>query len=340
MKRETTSKMLSYDFPPELVAIKPQRPSRVLYSPSSYSYQEIDIPTVLQKFQKGDVFILNNSKVEKRRVMGFTTKGQSVEILFVHPQPPLKWQVLCLSSKIKKQTVHLPANIKLQLLEEGRPQSAKVSKPLTLEYFEKYGQMPLPPYIQKQRKSTNQAFKDTSWYQNPYGKIHGSSASPTASLHFNKQDIIALQKKGVKIVEITLHVGFPTYLPLDSQASLHSEWCFVPKTALQTMESALKSHNRLAALGTTSVRAIESMAHGILTETHKGFEGKTHLMITPTDTFQYVNCLLTNFHQPCSSLLALVIAFAGKKRVIEGYQWAIDHKFRLFSYGDLSVWER
>lgn len=333
---------MDFDFPLHLVAMQPHRPSRVLYAQKAKTFQELTISSVLQKFQKGDVLILNNSKVEKREVRGYICGGQDIDILFVHSQSEdmKTWQVLCLARQIKDQKVLLPENVVFQLLDRGRPQMGYTSKPLQPAYFERYGHMPLPPYIQKQRKKLKiQQFKDEAWYQNPYGKIKGSSASPTASLHFTDADLIYLRQKGVKIIEVTLHIGFATYLPLENHQKIHSEWCCVPKEAVDIMDEALRSGHRVVALGTTSVRAIESMACGLLTETERGFEGETHLMIRPGHIFRWINGLLTNFHRPRSSLLELVMAFAGRDQVMAGYKWAIQRKFYLFSYGDLSMWD-
>ena len=341
-------KNLEFDFPIQLVATQPVRPSRVLYSKNSQSFKEINIPTLLTQFRSGDLLLINNSKVEKRRIIGKTTDSQVYDILFVYQKSNLIWQVLCQSSKIKKQTVYLPEGITVQLIENERPQTVQTSKPLTLQYFEKYGQMPLPFYIQKQRavsteKNKRQPLKDELWYQNPYGKITGSSASPTASLHFTSQDLIFLKKRGVKIAEVTLHVGLGTYLPLNdyqiNHQKLHLEHCFIPKITINSIES-LEAGRKIAALGTTTVRAIESFACGMLQETKEGFVGQTDLMITPGYNFQFINCILTNFHQPKSSLLALIAAFVGTEHVLKGYKWAIARNFRLFSYGDLSVWDK
>ena len=335
-------KSLDFNCPDKLIPIKPIRPSRILYSKTSEYFKEISIPTLLEQFQEGDLLLINNSMVEKRRVIGQTAKGDNYDILFALQKSDLIWEVLCKSSKIKKQTIYLPDNLTLKLIEEGRYQVARLSKPIGPEYFAKYGQMPLPFYIQKQRKNIRQNFKDDLWYQNPYGKINGSSASPTASLHFTAQDLLYLKKRGVKIGEVTLHIGLGTYLPLDSEQinnqKIHSEWCFISKDVVRNIES-IKAGKKIIALGTTAVRVIESFALGILSETDKRFSGQTDLMITPGYQFQLVNCILTNFHQPMSSLLALVAAFTGRERVLKGYQWAIDRDFRFYSYGDLSVWD-
>ena len=335
-------KSLDFKCPDQLIPIKPIRPSRVLYSKTSEYFREISTLHLLEQFQEGDMLLVNNSMVEKRRVIGQTAKGEDYDILFALQKSDLTWDVLCKSSKIKKQTIYLPDSLTLKLVEEGRYQVALLSKPIGSEYFAKYGQMPLPFYIQKQRKNVRQTFKDDLWYQNPYGKIDGSSASPTASLHFTAQDLLYLQNKGVKIGEVTLHIGLGTYLPLSEEQihsqKLHSEWCFISKDVVRDIES-VKANKKIVALGTTTVRVIESFALGILPETHEGFSGQTDLMITPGYQFQLINCMLTNFHQPMSSLLALVVAFAGKERVLKGYQWAMDRQFRFYSYGDLSVWD-
>ncbi len=335
-------KSLDFNCPDNLVPIKPIRPSRVLYSKNPEDFKEINISTLLEQFQEGDLLLINNSMVEKRRVIGQTARGDTYDILFALQKSDLIWEVLCKSSKIKKQTIYLPDNLTLKLIEEGRYQVALLSKPIGLDYFIKHGQMPLPFYIQKQRKNTEQPFEDDLWYQNPYGRINGSSASPTASLHFTTQDLLYLQKRGVKVGEVTLHIGLGTYLPLDEDQihhqKIHSEWCFISKNVVRDIES-IEAGKKIIALGTTTVRVIESFALGMLPEVDEGFAGPTDLMIIPGHKFQLINCMLTNFHQPKSSLLALVAAFAGGERVLKGYQWAIDRHFCFYSYGDLSVWD-
>ena len=334
-------KRLDFNCPDKLIPIKPIRPSRVLYSKKSEDFREINISILLEQFQEGDMLLINNSMVEKRRVIGQTAKGDTYDILFALQKSDLIWEVLCKSSKIKKQTIYLP-DVTLKLIEEGRYQVARLSKPIGYEYFAKHGQMPLPFYIQKQRRNLKQTFKDDLWYQNPYGKINGSSASPTASLHFTTEDLSYLQKKGVKIGEVTLHIGLGTYLPLDDEQidsqKIHSEWCFISKNIIKDI-GAIKEGKKIIALGTTTVRVVESFALGMLSETAEGFSGATDLMIVPGHKFQLINCLFTNFHQPKSSLLALVVAFVGEERVLKGYQWAIDRRFHFYSYGDISVWD-
>lgn len=339
---------LFFEYPEDLVATVPSRPTRVLWSPSGQSPTEITVAELKSKFQPGDVLIINDTKVEPRRVVGTNKRGQPVEILFVQRVLDQEWQVLAPVRQFLGACVMLPQNISIEIIQTGRPQLVKLSQALDEKYFLSHGEMPLPPYIQKARAAATSdrrsLSEDKGWYQTAWAKNSGSSAAPTASLHFDSQDLEDLRAMGVLVKTITLHVGLGTYLPLTAedldQHEMHAEPAWIPAETLQALEGAKKSGRRVWALGTTAARALESWGQGLLAQDALGAHGETRLLIQEGYDWKVVDGLLTNFHQPESTLLAMVCGFAGRSRVFETYQYAIKNRFRLFSYGDLSAWVR
>ncbi len=342
--REGTLKVseLKFEYPDELVATRPAEASRVLWVESAFS--EISTSQALDRIPAGDVLVLNNTKVLKRRVFALENE---LEILFlgqlkIEGQEEF-WQVLFPSKKLKiGAEIHLPLGKKITLVEKGRPQIVRSDSVLNEDYFQAVAELPLPPYIQKARGERHAEEADESWYQTAWASEPGSFAAPTASLHFSSQDIHALRKKGVEVHELTLHVGLGTFLPVTSedldQHDMHEEWAQIPIATWTAVQAAQNSGRHVWALGTTVTRALESAGQGLLTQTQTGLQGFTKILIQPGYTWQVVDRLLTNFHQPESTLLALVAAFSDLNTVKSAYQYAISRGFRLFSYGDLSVW--
>jgi S-adenosylmethionine:tRNA ribosyltransferase-isomerase len=323
---------LKFDYPESLVATEPQRPSRVLWveneSPSEIAFAEL-----LKKIPVGDVLVLNNTKVLRRRVFA----GQDLEILFLSSDDRRHWEVLFPSRKYKiGDEIELPLGQKIKLLEKGRPQKVLSSEELTEDYFQAVAELPLPPYIQKARGTRHAVAADESWYQTAWAQKMGSFAAPTASLHFSAQDIEALRASGVRVLELTLHVGLGTFLPVTAedldQHEMHSEYFEIPPSVWSDIQVARLQGRKIWALGTTVTRALEGSARS------GRLNGFTQILLQPGAEFQIVDRLLTNFHQPESTLLALVYAFAGQSCVQRAYGYAIERAFRLFSYGDLSVW--
>ena len=323
---------LKYDYPENLVAISPSRPSRVMWHENSVP-TEITVAELISRIPAGDVLVINNTKVLKRRVFA---EDQS-EVLFLDQLPDGNWKVLFPSRKLKiGDDVILPKGFRMTLLEKGRPQVVKVTPPISDKDFAEIAELPLPPYIQKARAERHNVAGDESWYQTAWAKVPGSMAAPTASLHFSGHDIESLRAKGVKVIELTLHVGLGTFLPVSAedldQHQMHSEEYEISPENWKEVVSSKGSGKRVWALGTTSVRVLESVAR-----TEKLF-GSTDILLQVGSEFKIVDRLLTNFHQPESTLLALVSGFAGLENVKAAYRWAIAKEFKLFSYGDLSVW--
>jgi S-adenosylmethionine:tRNA ribosyltransferase-isomerase len=330
---------LRFEYPQDLVATQPARPSRVLWVQNE-KFSEISIPQLMDRIPSGDVLVLNNTKVLKRRVF-----ADPLEILFLGKlnQPGEFWEVLFPSKKYSLgDVIELPLGVKMTLRQKGRPQIVEVDRSLDENYFEKVAELPLPPYIQKARGERHTVEADQTWYQTAWASNPGSFAAPTASLHFSQNDLQKLRDKAVHIVELTLHVGLGTFLPVTAEDlndhDMHSEWVSIRHSSWQTIQKVRKDGGKVWSLGTTSTRALESAGSGLLKEGTEGLQGLTKLLIQPGYEWKVVDRLLTNFHQPESTLLALVAGFCNLNTVKSAYEYAISHRFRLFSYGDLSVW--
>lgn len=342
---------LDFEFPEELIATERAPSTRVMIVENSKP-SEITIEELLQKFEAGDVLVINNTQVLKRRVFTLTESATSapLEILFLSENHDGSWQVLCQASKWKQgiqQT--LPGGMTLELVSRGRPQTVMPSERLTESFFTQHGELPLPPYIQKARANRHNTNQDNTAYQTKWAEKPGSLAAPTASLHFTQSHLDQLKERGVKVAYMTLHVGLGTFLPITGdtldQHEMHFEWSEVPKQTWQAIQDAKVAKHKIWVIGTTVTRALESIPKNILKPDADGnFVGETNLFIRPASEnapgfeFKVIDRLLTNFHQPKSTLLALVSAFSDLQTVKSCYRWAIEKKFRLFSYGDLTVW--
>jgi S-adenosylmethionine:tRNA ribosyltransferase-isomerase len=323
---------LKYDYPEELVAVKPQKPSRVMWVENGVP-QEITLAGLLEKIPSGDVFVINNTKVLKRRVFS----ENEVEVLFLDQVDESHWKVLFPSKKMKiGDTLKLPGDFTLELVEKDRPQLVKITPPIAEKDLSEIAELPLPPYIQKARGERHNEESDETWYQTAWAEKPGSMAAPTASLHFTNGDLQKLKDHGVNVVELTLHVGLGTFLPVSAEDLtdhvMHSENYEMSPAQWEQILRAKSQGKKVWALGTTTTRVLESIARG------GPLSGNTDILLQEGSEFKTVDRLLTNFHQPESTLLALVSGFAGLNTVKKCYSWAIEKKFRLFSYGDLSVW--
>ena len=321
---------LNYSYPDELIATEPSRPSRVMWVEASKEPQEKTIQQVLESIPAGDVFVVNDTRVLKRRVFAKHNTSEELEILFLNPLSENQWQVLFPSKKIKiGEEIHLPQGFKMKLVQKGRPQVVEVSPAITDKDFDQIAELPLPPYIQKARQERHNVKEDQTWYQTGWATTPGSQAAPTASLHFSNDDLQYLKKKGVQVLNVTLHVGLGTFLPLTAedldQHEMHHEWYAISADYWEKILQAKQNNQKIWSLGTTSTRVLESVARtGKLT-------GDTNLLLQEGSEFKIVDRLLTNFHQPESTLLAFVAGFASLSKVKESYRWAIERRFKLFS---------
>lgn len=348
---------LNFDYPENLVAQERALFSRILYFDESLGPIEINRGDLLSYLKPGDLWVVNETKVLRRRV--FTIEG--LEILFIKAlnADRTKWEVLCPSSRWAEGTSQTASIItgdssgdrlmKFDIVKRGRPQEITCSEPFTEELFDAMAELPLPPYIQKARGQRHTRWADETQYQSLWAKEPGSLAAPTASFHFDKEFEEAVRAKGVDVVPITLHVGLGTFLPVTvdhlSQHVMHPEFVSVPQATIEALAKARANAKtggaRVFAIGTTVARSLESIGRGYFKEQPDGsLAGETTLMIAPGHEWRMVDVLLTNFHQPQSTLLALVAAFSSLENVMTAYRWAIDREFRLFSYGDLSIWSK
>lgn len=327
---------LAYSYPDSLIATSKAKVSRVMWVEDEP--QETTITNLISRFRPEDVLVVNDTKVIKARVIC----PSGLEVLFIRPLKDNHWEVLCPARRWAKTGEVLPCGTKIELIETGLPQIVKVERELTLSYFEQYGDMPLPPYIQQMRGERKSREGDDLEYQTSWAREPGSLAAPTASLHFSKQDLEKISARGASVVPLCLHVGLGTFLPIHSkdlsEHKMHEEWVSIPEETLDAIMECKGSKGRVWALGTTVTRALESWQQGCFQREKNNLVGSTDLFIQPGYDFKVVDILMTNFHQPESTLLALVGGFAGLEKVLSCYQWAVEREFRLFSYGDLSVW--
>jgi len=332
---------LDYTYPAELVATEPSRPTRVALIQGGEP-RELDLQGLLEQFKTGDLLVINESKVIPARVFS----KEEVEILFLKAVSERDWQVLFPAREFRaNDQLALPGDLIATLVQKGLPQVVHLSRSIDHTYFEKYGEVALPPYIQEARGERHNRASDFASYQPAWAKIPGSVASPTASLHFTEDHLQNLRGRGVEVASLTLHVGAGTFLPIRAQNldehHMHAEQVEIPFETLQKIEATRVRGGRIWALGTTVARSLEAWAEGDLQQQPDGSAaGETKIFIKPPYQFKVVSGLLTNFHQPRSTLLSLVAAFAGLDNVKRSYAWAVEQRFRLFSYGDLSAWIR
>ena len=283
----------------------------------------------------GDLLVFNNTRVFPARLFGQKETGGKLEVLverIVDPQTVLA-HVRC--SKSPRVGTLVILEEKIHCTTTGRKDDLfelQLVNPVDewLPLLQEHGHIPLPPYIQRQDNEI-----DSDRYQTVYASKTGAVAAPTAGLHFDRQLIEAIEKKGVETAEITLHVGAGTFQPLReddiSKHVMHSEYAEVTESVCEKIKSVQKRKGRVIAVGTTVVRTLESAwtERGI-----EPFNDETRLFIKPGYQFKVIDALITNYHLPKSTLLMLVSAFAGKKVIFDAYQQAIDWQYRFFSYGD------
>ena len=340
-----------FDFllPKELIASRPVKPrssSRLLYAKNNYlsDLQFFDLPKLLVP---GDLLVFNNTRVIPALILGsLVVKDEpkehwkKVEFLLVERLSLDSWLCLCKSSRkisIKTQIVfskELSGEI-FSRTSDGVIIKFRYSGDF-FNLLKQCGQMPLPPYIRKLRAVDGQ---DTNDYQPIFSSEMGSIASPTASLHFDNELIKALLKKGVKTCFVTLHVGLGTFTPIRVENiynhRMHEEIGEINLGAAQIINRTIASGQKVIAVGTTSLRILESVAkkNGKITS----FKGSTDIYITPGFNFKVASALLTNFHLPKSSLFILVASFIGLEEAKKLYAHAINRKYRFYSYGDASL---
>lgn len=327
-----------YDLPEELIAQTPVYPrdsSRLLvYDRKTGRISDKVFRDILNIFNKGDLLVVNNTKVLPARMFAYTQHGGKIEILLLKRLNLTDWEVMVKPGKKAKEGINLVINEELSLEVLSRTESGgRIVKFKFVGVFEdiisRAGEMPLPPYI-------HEKLKDQDRYQTVYAKNQGSAAAPTAGLHFTTELIEKLKEKGVEFATVELKVGLGTFRPVKvdnlEEHQMHSEWYEITEENAQIINKAKLEKRRIIAVGTTSVRTLETVAdeNGLV----KASSGDTSIFIYPPYKFKCVDSLITNFHLPESTLVMLVSAFAGKEETLSVYKYAVDNKYRFFSFGD------
>lgn len=333
-----------FELPPELIAQYPladRSASRLLHITTDV-IEDKHFTDIESYLRPGDLLIANNTRVIKARLLGRKETGGAVEALVERvtgeksaiamvrasksPKPGTK---LIFSADGAEETVTVTGRQgEFFVLEFDRP---------VLDVLEAFGKVPLPPYIEHAAEKS-----DEGRYQTVYAKYPGAVAAPTAGLHFTDELLECLKEKGVDIEYVTLHVGAGTFQPVRveklSEHHMHSEWYSMPADVAEKINRAKAEGRRVIAVGTTSLRTLESAADRI-GHVEAGARD-TALFITPGYTFRIVDALVTNFHLPKSTLVMLVSALIGRERILEAYRHAVDAKYRFFSYGDACFIEK
>jgi S-adenosylmethionine:tRNA ribosyltransferase-isomerase len=337
-----------YDLPPELIAQEPCEPrdrARLLVarrSNQSLTHNHFyELPDLLQA---GDLLVLNDTRVVPARLFGKRARtGGKWEGLFLRELPDSAWELICQTRgtlhggemiQVTSASAETFEPVALELLERlpgGRWKARPHASLDTFDLLERYGHLPLPPYI---RKGTA-GVEDRNRYQTVYAQQAGAIAAPTAGLHFTPHLFDRLKGRGIGWTTVTLHAGLATFQPIQvedyTQHPMHTEWGRLTQASVEAILACKAAGHRVVAVGTTSVRVLESVARlGPLSE----WTGETNLYIHPPYDFKVVDGLITNFHLPRTTLLLLVAAFAGVQLVISAYQAAIAERYRFYSYGD------
>lgn len=330
-----------FDLPEELIAQTPleKRDSSRLLIIDHQTKEMTDshFDQIVDQLNPGDALVMNNTRVLPARLHGVKpdTHGH-VELLLLKNTKEDQWEVLAkpakrlkVGSKVSFGDGRLTATVIEELDHGGRIVEFSYSG-IFLEVLESLGEMPLPPYI-------HEKLEDSERYQTVYAKENGSAAAPTAGLHFTEALLKKIKDKGVHLVYLTLHVGLGTFRPVSvdsvDEHEMHSEFYHLSEEAAQTLRQVKANGGRLVAVGTTSIRTLETIGTKFDGDIQAD-SGWTNIFIKPGYQFKVVDAFSTNFHLPKSTLVMLVSAFAGREFVLEAYQHAVNEKYRFFSFGD------
>lgn len=353
-KTDLSTKDFYYDLPEELIAQTPVNPrdhSRLLVLNKNGGLEHKHFYDIIDYLEPNDTLVINDSRVIPARIYGekvregedFVSAPSKIETLLLKQKTQNVWEVLLrpakkikIGGKIRYGDI-LEATVK-EIVEDGNrivEFSYDTSKYSSIfEVLNIIGSMPLPPYITKK-------LEDKDRYQTVYARENGSSAAPTAGLHFTKELMEKIEAKGIKIVPVMLHVGLGTFRPVKAEKItdhiMHQEYICVTEESAKIINERKKQGGRIIAVGTTSCRVLESVAdeNGQI----QPVSGETGIFIYPGYKFKAVNTLITNFHLPESTLLMLVSALAGKERIMDAYKTAVDERYRFFSFGDAMLIE-
>lgn len=337
---------LDYNLPSELIAQRPlaerDKARLLVVDRKLSSFEDRFFYDIVEYLRAGDVLVLNDSRVIPARLFFKKPTGGEVEGLFIKALSDDSWEVMIKGiSRLKEGLVLTIPGEDTRFLFEKRLSDKTALIRLSrsqepLEFLERVGQMPLPPYIRRKKADDELKRLDKEMYQTVFGKKIGSIAAPTAGLHFTESLLERIKNIGVKIAYVTLHVGLGTFEPIAEENiedhKMHSELYSIDDKTAELIMQTKKGGGRVFAVGTTSVRVLESAAtkEGELSAGSRS----TDLYIYPPYKFKIVDSLITNFHLPRSTLLALVYAFGGVELIKRAYQHAIDNRYRFYSYGD------
>lgn len=329
-----------FELPQELIAQDPledRTASRLLViNKNTGEYHDRHFTDLKNYLRAGDCLVLNNTKVIPARLLGCKEDtGAAVEVFLLKRKSDNTWETLVKPGKKLRPGARvifgdgiLKAEI-LDVLDDGNRLVSFEYSGIFEEILDKLGQMPLPPYI-------THKLKDKNRYQTVYAKYEGSAAAPTAGLHFTEKYLQEIEEMGIKLAYVTLHVGLGTFRPVKVdnvlEHHMHSEYYEITKEAADIINSTKSNGGRVICVGTTSCRTIESAADDL------GFikpcSGDTEIFIYPGYKFKVLDCLITNFHLPESTLLMLVSALCGRDNILNAYSHAVNEKYRFFSFGD------
>ena len=327
-----------YDLPEEQIAQTPAEPrdsSRLLkYDLKTKTIEDKIFRDIIDELKAGDLLVVNNTKVLPARIYAKTEHGGAVEILLLKRYDLKTWEVLMRPGKKGKIGVKMTVCDELSFEVKGITETGERIVEFAFEgAFEdvlaRVGTMPLPPYIKEK-------LKEQSRYNTVYSKIDGSAAAPTAGLHFTPELLEKLRAKGVEIAEVLLHVGLGTFRPVSEEIitnhKMHSEFYQIGEDAANKINAAKREGRRVIAVGTTSVRTLESVAdeNGFV----RACQGNTEIFLYPPYKMKCVDGLITNFHLPESTLIMLVACLTGREEILSVYKYAVKSGYRFFSFGD------
>ena len=329
----------NYELPEELIAqtpIEKRDESRLMVlNRKQQTIEHKTFKNIIDYLEPGDVLVRNNTKVIPARLYGKKETGANVEFLLLNNIENDIWECIVRPGNklhVGTKVIFGEGLLKADILEIMPGGTRKVEfhyQGIFNEILDQIGLMPLPPYIHEELKQKER-------YQTVYAKYNGSAAAPTAGLHFTEELLEQLQKKGVEIANVTLHVGIGTFRPVKEETveahEMHSEHYYIKQEDADKINQAKKQGKRVIAVGTTSCRVLETIAdeNGYIQEA----EGDTQIFIYPGYRFKILDGLITNFHLPQSTLLMLVSALAGKDYIMKAYEQAVKEKYRFFSFGD------
>jgi S-adenosylmethionine:tRNA ribosyltransferase-isomerase len=330
------TRIFSFNVPEELIAQYPAAKGKsrlLIVNRKDRGFEDDEFAAIPARLPAGSVLVLNNSKVRKARFVALSETGGEVEFILLSQRGPRLWDVLVSRSKRQKigRKYSFPGGVMGEIAEgTGAVKGLRFSRDVSEDYVERYGTMPLPPYIKRDADTG-----DDKSYQTVYAETPGSAAAPTAGLHFTEELLRAVAEKGVRVVYVTLHVGIGTFLPIRTKSiydhQMHEETYAVAPAEAKILTLAKKEGRPIIAVGTTTVRTLES---AFLGGEFRSGSASTNLYIYPGYQFRAVDGIITNFHTPESSLFVMISAFAGTDLLKQAYSHGVERKYRFFSYGD------